>query len=291
MAAHPCDTVLNEVLSRIRPSRIPAEQRQGLNDLRQSVVQFLQQRFPLHHERVGEPVTLGSREKGTDTSLDYDLDVFVPFRYGFRLHARGMKVAVLRALQERFGSAGCTVRDRGVSIAVRRQGPDGEMVVDVVPGMEIELGRYKDGPGNEEHKFLVLYDSIGNAERTTNVHRQVRLVKENMLHYRDSLRLLKGWRQHEGFKVSGFALELLVYRAATAAEAPKTGSPSVLLGHVLRHSIGLLVADEPLQDIGAGYWWPDYLGTETKRQLAGRWQKILRAIDKGDPEGLRSFFP
>ncbi len=165
--------------------------------------------------------------------------------------------------------------------------------IDVVPGMELQAKQYKDKPSKAEEgrNFLKLYDREGNCERTTNIHRQLRLVQENMLHYRDTVRLLKAWRHKEDYRISSYALELMVYRAATAKDAPKTGSPELLLSYVLKSNIAFLEADGKLQDLGANYEWADYLKTAGKVQLARRWKKLLAALVNQDIPLLRSFFP
>lgn len=284
---------LASILTAIRPNNIPGAQKQALNSFRQEVAQFLQQRFPLHFERAGEPITMGSQEKGTDICLGFDLDLFIPFVHGFRLSPKGMKAAVLSALQERYPHPPTTVRDQRVSIGLRRQYGNATLQIDVVPGMEQQSKQYKDKPSKTEEpkNFLVLYDREGNCERTTNVHRQLRLVQENMLHYRDTVRLLKAWRHKEQHVISSYALELMVYQAAMAAGAPKSGSPEKLLRHTLEWAIPFLEKDGKLQDLGANYEWPDYLKPAAKTQLAGRWKKLLAALVNQDIPLLRSFFP
>jgi hypothetical protein len=284
---------LTAILAAIRPNNIPPVQKAALNAFRQEVAQFLQQRFPLHFERAGEPFTMGSHEKGTDTCLNHDIDLFVPFKKDFKLGPKGMKAAVFAALQERFPTPPTVVRDQRVSIGLQRQIGDMLLVIDVVPGMEQKLNQYKDKPSKEEEPkaFLLLYDRESNCERTTNVHRQSRLIKEKMLNFRDTVRLLKAWRHKEQHIISSYALELMVYRAAVAKGAPATGAPDLLLKHVLQHNIPLLESNQSLHDFGANYDWPDFLKPAAKTQLAGRWKKLLDALTAHDTTQLRSFFP
>jgi hypothetical protein len=285
--------ILTAVLAAIRPSQVPPEQRVALNEFRQEVREFLQQRFPMHHERVGEPRTIGSTEKGTDIALSYDIDLILPFKYGYRATAQKMKSELLAALKERFPTPPTIVRDQRVSVGLRRPWRDTELGLDIVPGMEKSPGNYSDTSTDEEKKYLVLYDRESNTERTTNIDKQKRLLIQKAEHYRDIVRLLKAWRyKHQKLlPIGSYALELLVYQAATASSAPKTGSLEKLLRYTLQWAIPFLEKDGILQDIGANYPWPDYLKPATKMQLAALWKKLLAALESSDTTQLRSFFP
>lgn len=286
-------TILTQVLHDIHPKRIPAPQKEALNKLRQEVAQVIQQEFPLRIARLGEPRTIGSAEKGTDTALDFDLDLIIPFRFGYYPNAKDLKNAIFQTLSKKFAlHPSTTVRPQRVSVGVIRSlNPSTKIRIDVVPGIEKEANAYDDLSQDIKKKYLTLYDQESNTDRTTNVHLQIKLVLDNMLHYRDTLRLLKAWRHKDGLHIGSYALELLVYRAATAKGAPETGSPEALLKHTLAHLIPFLEADGALQDNGANYDWPDYVKRDTKTQIAGRWRKLLAALEKPDPQALRSFFP
>jgi hypothetical protein len=285
--------VLNMVLASVRPSQVPSAQRAALNDFRQEVREFLQQRFPLHHERVGEPRTIGSYEKGTDIALSYDIDLIIPFKHGYRANAQKMKAELLASLRERFPTPPTTVRDQRVSVGLRRPWNGLVLGLDIVPGMEKSPGAYRDNNPDEDKNYLVLFDRESKCERTTNVDKQKRLLLKHAAHYRDIIRLLKAWRlkHRPPFPIGSYALELLVYQAATSTGAPPTGSPEALMRHVLKWSIPFLEKDGVLQDVGAGYPWPDYLKSGAKVQLAGLWKKLLAALDSKDMSLLRSFFP
>lgn len=283
---------LQEILAAIHPKRIQPVHKEALNAFLQEIAQSIQKRFPLHHERIGEPRKIGSTERGTDVAFKYDLDLLIPFKHGFKADPKGMKNAVFQALKEKFDAPPNTiVRAQRVSIGLIRTHNGRELRVDVVPGMERDVNAYEDSGTNEDKKYLVLYDSVANVNRTTNVHRHGRLIKENALNYRDVVRLLKAWRNKEtSIRLGSFALELLVYRAATAKGAPKTGAIDDLLHFTLGHNIPFLSSDGALQDIGANYAWPDYLNSGGKRQLAGLWRKLQDALETPDPEKLKSFF-
>ncbi len=283
---------LQEILGAIHPKRIPPVHKEALNAFLQEVAQSIQQRFPLHHERIGEPRKIGSTERGTDVAFKYDIDLLVPFKHGFKTDPKGLKNAVFQSLKEKFDDPPHTiVRDQRVSVGLIRTRNGQQLRIDVVPGMEREPKSYDDIGTNEEKKYLVLYDREANVERTTNVYRHSRLIKENALNYRDVVRLLKAWRNKEtSIKIGSFALELLVYRAATAKGAPKTGAIDDLLHFTLAHDIPFLDGDGALQDIGASYAWPDYLNSGAKRQLAGLWRKLQDALETPNPEKLKGFF-
>lgn len=284
--------LLEEILRAIHPTQIPVARKEALNALGQEVAQFLQQRFPLHHERVGELRTMGSKEKGTDVAFHYDLDLFIPFRQGFRNGPKGMKNAVFQAIKGKFENTPVThVRPQRVGMGLVRTIGGQELSIDIVPGMEKSHGAYDDLSADEDKKYLVLYDSTAHTERTTNVHRHSRLIQDKARYYRDVVRLLKAWRNKEtSIRLGSFALELLVYRAAIASDAPQTGTIDELLHFTLTHSIPFLEAKGALQEIGANYSWPDFLSKSGKTQLASLWRKLLSALETPDPEKLRSFF-
>jgi len=278
--------VLDEVLHKIRPNQVPAAQKSALKAFKQEVSSFLQKHYPIRDERVAEPFAGGSQVKGTDIALDYDLDLFIPVRHGFRDKPQKLKADLLNALGDHFKLSQVIVRDQRVSVGLRK----GPLNIDVVPGMEQKAHPYQHTSASEDDKYLILYDRESNEERITNVARQIRLIKKEMTHYRDIVRLLKAWRHREKHIIGSYALELLVYRAATTKDAPKSGSPDVLLRHVLRETIPFLENDGALQDIGANYPWPDYLKAKAKVQLAGLWKKVLAALDGPDASRLRAFF-
>ncbi|MFN8394035.1 MAG: hypothetical protein U0176_05105 [Bacteroidia bacterium] len=283
--------ILNEVLLQIHPNKVPQPQKDALNTFKQEVTVFLQQHYRLRDERVGDPFAGGSQAKGTDIALGYDLDLFVPFKHGFRGKPQAIKADLLNTLRARFAQTGVEVRDQRVSVGLRKLTGMFTLQIDVVPGMELEKHPYQHNSDKEEDKNLILYDRESSKERTTNVARQIRLIKNEMTQYRDTVRLLKAWRHKHDHILGSYALELLVYRASKLPDAPKNGSHDVLLRHVLKQSIPFLEKDGELQDIGANYKWPDYLKPGAKTQLAGLWKKLLAALDGKDMSLLRSFFP
>ncbi len=284
---------LQEILTAIHSKRVEPTYKQAINTFRQEIAQFIQKRFPRHDERIGEPRAIGSTKRGTNVAFKYDIDLLVPFKHGFKTDPKGMKNAVFQELQEKFDASPHTnVRDQRVSIGVIRQYNGREMHIDVVPGMEREINSYDEISTDEDKKYLLIYDREANKEWTTNVDRHSRLIKENALHYRAVVRLLKAWRRKEetSFTLGSFALELLVYGAATAKGAPKNGTIDDLLRFTLKHNIPFLEGDGPLHDIGANYPWPDYLNAGAKRQLAGLWRKLQNALETPDSDKLKSFF-
>jgi hypothetical protein len=283
--------ILTEVLQKVHPNQVPRQQKEALNTFKQEVTVFLQQHYRIGDERVADPFAGGSQVKGTDMSLSYDLDLFLPFKHGFRGKPQAIKADLLNALRARFEQTGVEVRDQRVSVGLRKLIGLHTIEIDVVPGMEKNLGSYKHKSDQEDDQYLILYDRESCKERTTNIARQVRLIKQDTLHYRDTVRLLKAWRHKEGHIIGSYALELMTHQAAKAKGAPTTGSPEALLKHVLKHNIPFLEGNGTLQDIGANYAWEDYLKPGAKTQLAGRWKKLLTALETGEETLLRSFFP
>jgi hypothetical protein len=282
---------LDEILRTIRPNQVTDRQKADLNAFKQEVTTFLQRAYRIHDDRVSDPFAGGSQAKGTEMALNYDLDLFLPFRDGFRGGPQGMKADLLQRLKAQYEKQGILVRDQRVSVGLRKLVGMNTLIIDVVPGMEKGPKAYDHHSKDEDKKYLILYDREANKPRTTNVHRQSRLIKEKMLNFRDTVRLLKAWRHKEQHIISSYALELMVYRAAIAKGAPATGAPDLLLKHVLQHNIPLLESNQSLHDFGANYDWPDFLKPAAKTQLAGRWKKLLDALTAHDTTQLRSFFP
>ena len=282
---------LNEVLASIRSKNTPIAQVEAQSRFQDEVLNFLKERFPKGHERVGEPLIMGSKKKGTDTCIASDIDILVPFKHGYKGGPKAMKQELYKALRERFPNPPTIVRLQRVSVGLRRPFGNGIMLeIDIVPGMEISANSYKEegGTNNEQNKYLYLFDEVKQEKLTTNVHAQIRLIKEKMGPYREIVRLLKAWRENAPISIGSYALELLVYQAAVAKNAPKNGSPEVLLRHVLQHNIPFLSANGSLQDIGANYLWDSYMKAPAKKQLADMWKKLLLALD--GREELKSFF-
>lgn len=287
----PSHQFLEDVLRSVRPNQVTDRQKADLNAFKQDVTTFLQQTYKLRDERVGDPFAGGSQSKGTEMALNYDLDLFLPFRDGFRGSPQGMKADLLQKLRAQYEKQGVLVRDQRVSVGLRKLVGTHTLIIDVVPGMEKGPKAYDHNSADEDKKYMILYDREASKNRTTNVCRQQRLIKEKMLHYRDMVRLLKAWRHKEQHIISSYALELMVYRAAVAKGASGTGAPDALFKHVLKHNIPLLEANDSLHDFGANYEWADFLKPGAKTQLAGRWKKLLAAVEAQDVSLLRSFFP
>lgn len=288
---------LEAILQEIRPKSVPPAQKEALNSFKQEVRESLQKLFPLHVSTVANPFEMGSTKKGTDIALKYDLDLFLPFRFGFGKDTRSVRTSLLHALQAHYKGKNTIVRDQRVSVGLIRMHGSHILHIDVVPGVEKSAGAYKDqAPGDEKQqedsKYLELYDRVANKTLTTNVHRQVRLIKQEAQHYRDTVRLLKAWRfqQPTEYPLGSYAIELMVYEALRADSAPKTGSHDKLLLHVLQYCCERLPTDWELRDIGANNRWKDYLKPGAKQQLAGLWRKLITTLQSSDEAAIRRAF-
>jgi hypothetical protein len=284
------DDILLAALQAASPERLPQQHLDALAAFKQEVINFLQQRFPGGHGNLGAPRSIGSQAKGTDIGPGLDIDLLVPFKHGYQKDAKALRAFLRKTLRKQYPHPPTHVRDQRVSVGLIRHLYGQELRVDIVPGLERSPGDYFDQSADPARTFLLLYDREQDCERPTNVDEQHRLLARDMPHYRDTVRLLKLWCHKERHKISSYALELLVYRAATLTDAPTSGSPSTLLAHVLAASIDFLQSDGALQDIGAQYPWPDYLRPGGKRQLARRWKKLLEALDDSECRHLPDFF-
>lgn len=282
--------LLNAVLAEIKPANVATPAREALMAFSGECLGFIKQRFPLHHERVGEPMSVGHGELGTDLAFLHELEIVVPFKHGYRASPQKVKEEVASALLQRYQGSQTTVREQRVAIRLSRSVEGAELQIDIVPGMERHPGSYAERSLDEDKKYLLLHDRDSACDRSCNFAKRMRLLRAQLQDYCDVVRLLRYWCHLHRFNIDSHALELLVYQASAAKGAPKTGSIEKLLRHVLQWATVFLSHDGILQDIAADYPWPDFLKPASKEQLAALWQRILAAIEHGDQSLLRSFF-
>lgn len=294
MTQHPSiDAYLRAVLFSYHRNRLPRNRLADYKQSRAEVIRFLQQAYPKNTVRADEPIPSGSYEKKTDINCRFDLDLVLPFRFGFMGGPKGMKNDLMKKLQSHYQHRDVRVRNGRYAVCLQiLRGPD-TIEVDVVPGMEKSLGDYKDGSTDDKDKNLVLYDRQENREITTNVHRQIRLIRDRCHAFLPAIKLLKIWKLRSGFKVSSYALELIVHEAVRKQKFQGKKSPTSILRHTLQYIIPKLrdEPDYPLQDLGANYIWESWLKAGGKQQMAAILNQMLSALNQKDPEALQQFFP
>ncbi|HHG85913.1 MAG TPA: hypothetical protein ENJ82_14290 [Bacteroidetes bacterium] len=282
---------LQDVLHSYHRKRLPKNQLAQYNNVRAEVMRFLQQAYPLNSMRAGEPFPSGSYTKRTDINVKFDLDLAVPFRYGFKKGAQGMKADVFNTLKKQFSSSKTKVFNGRVAVHLEFIRGVHTIEVDVVPGMEKKLNSYSDSDKNEEHKFLILFDRVRSEEVITNIHRQNRIVQQEFGSFRPALLLLKVWKYQTKTKVNAYALEMMVYEALKKKKISGKKSPQKVLCHVLEYMIPRLQNNCSLTDCGAGIEWKDFMKEGAKHSLAGRLSKVYEALQDEDLAVIRASFP
>ncbi len=284
-------SILSDILLDLRPTALPSTHKAAHNVFKQEVREYLQKSFPKGKYTCGDPFEVGSTKKKTTITLRYDLDLFVPFSRSAYHDEKSMVDSVHKALLAYRFHKNTEVRRQRVSVGLLRYVGSQLLAIDVVPGMEKRLGAFQ-ATGPEDSQFLVLYDRVAGKPVTTNVHRQLRIMKQRIGHYRDVIRLLKAWRfqQPNEFPLGSYAIEMMVYDAATSPDAPRSGNPAEFLHHVLQHCIQCLYQGWELIEVGTGKRWNDYLSPGAKTHLAGLWSQLLRILQDGDEEEIRQCF-
>jgi hypothetical protein len=290
--------ILEDVLRLVRPDQITVGHRADLAAFKEEVSCFLQAQYKFPQDRVDVPFVAGAQVHGTEMALAFDLDLFLPFCFGFQGGTGGMKAEVTQRLLHHFTPMGVAVRSQRVSVGLRKLVGMHTLYINVVPGMETAPHAYDAASTDEARHNLLLEDSDVAASHLTNVLRHERLLHAHIPAYADTLRLLKAWRYKMDHPITSFALELIVYHAAQAKPQATKQSPTASaevqrLRQVLQWAIPFLEKDGALLDIGTDTPWPDYLLPLKKKQLAAQWKKLLTALEGGnyDPKHLRSFFP
>jgi hypothetical protein len=283
--------ILEAVLQELRPTALPPDQMAALNAFKQEVRELLQKTFPKGKYACADPIEMGSLKKKTSISLCYDLDLLVPFKREAFNDEKALRSEVFKALANHSFRSKTEVRNQRNSIGLQRYVGSQLLSIDVVPGLERKAGDFQLGK-SEDDLFLVIYDREVGRPTITNVHRQVRVIKQSIPLYRDTIRLLKAWRlqQPNDFPLGSYALEMMVYAAARATGAPPSGNHAKLLVYVLTYCIEQLQGDWKLVDVGSGKVWADYLKKGAKDQLAGLWRKLLSTIQDGEETSIRRCF-
>ena len=266
------------------------------HNMRQEVTEVLKSEFPVGKELSGDPMNAGSWQKNTAVNRKFDLDILAPFKFRDKQKgAQKIKGEVYNVMRSHFGSRpGYKVRDQRVSTGISFQ-KGGELIeIDVVTGMEPREGFYlpEMSDPNDERKDLILFDRYSGQKIKTNVHRQIRIVKNDLVHYHTPIRLLKTWKKVHDQHIGSYAIELIAHLAYKAKGAPKSGSPDKLLRHILEYSIDLL-PDLKLVDLGVGREWTDFLNPNQRNELKGEFKRMLKALDPNAPDFdlIRKLFP
>ena len=176
---------------------------------REKLKQFIETKF--HKKLVSPPENAGSFHKRTAIASNYDLDIIVPFKRTSFSSLEKMFDSVHRVIDKSFGhEAVVTKQTKAISIAFDE---DTEPIYfDIVPGREIN--------NYGKDRMLNLYVSPEwvwqrGSSFKTNVRSQLELTKDKP-QARTVIKLLKCYRDKNGFELSGPILEQSVVEAMSS---------------------------------------------------------------------------
>lgn len=290
---------LSQVLESLSQSKLPNDVKQRAEQCRTEVTEVLRQQLDGKVLRAGSPVPAGSWTKNTEVNCKFDFDVVVPFRRGGLAgdtdlnKLKDMRKRVQTALENHYrNNRFVKVRAQRFSTGVHFNSNGRLYEVDVVPGMEASAGSYRES-GPEEAKDLFLYNSTNNTLLRTNVHRQIRIMRE-LGPWREIIRLLKAWNKLKNSgRISSYAIELMVKMASETLEGKAAKDLGDRLEYVLGWLSRFLAETNPqLTDVGCGNQWSDFIKPTERENLANRFANMLkdlrgeRAADK-----VKEFFP
>lgn len=276
---------LNQILQSISQSELSHDVKQQAEKYRTEVMDVLRQQLDGTTLRAGNPVPAGSWTKNTEVNFQFDFDLVLPFRQGGLAGDSGlnklkdMRKKVQTALENHYRHKPfVTVRAQRFSTGVHFDNNGRRYEIDVVPGMEASAGSYREN-GPEEAKDLLLYNRTNDTLLRTNVHRQIRIIR-NLGPWREIIRLLKAWnkRKNDG-NISSYAIELMVKMASETAE----GKAAKDLGDRLEYMLGwlsqfLAQPNPQLTDVGSGNQWVYFVKPKENENLANRFANMLKDL-------------
>lgn len=173
---------------------------------RERVKQLLENKF--HKKLVASPEDAGSFHKRTAIASNYDLDIIVPFKRTSFRNLEHMFESVHRVINNSFSNE-ATVTKQTKAISIEFDQETEPVYFDIVPGREIN--------NYEKDKLLNLYvrpDWVWQRGSSfkTNVGSQRKLTR-NKPQARTVIKLLKCYRDKNGFELPGTILEQCVTEA------------------------------------------------------------------------------
>jgi len=201
---HPLNTdlLLVGIVNDIRLNKSD-RQYQTLSSKADSLINLLKRKY--HNKLDGEPMKLGSTEKGTALRNKFDLDICLPFRPGSFSSTEEMYYSVLECMEKYVGQNSVVkVRDQKKSVGVILEIRGNKYKIDVVP--------YKLTKGNSSSGYLYVNSKniFGNSQsRTkTDIYRlkNIRFSETQ----KKIVTALKHWKNKNDVPISSHLLENLV---------------------------------------------------------------------------------
>jgi hypothetical protein len=168
-----------------------------------TLINILKRKY--HNKLDGEPMKLGSTEKGTALRNKFDLDICLPFKPGSFSSTEEMYYSVLECLENHVGqNSVVNIRDQKKSVGVILEIRGDRYKIDVVP--------YKLTKGNSSSGYLYVNSKnifVNNSSRTkTDIYRlkNIRLSETQ----KKIVTVLKHWKNKYDVPISSHLLENLV---------------------------------------------------------------------------------
>lgn len=290
---------LSQVLESLSQSKLSDDVTRQAEEYRTEVMDVLRRQLDGTTLRAGNPVPAGSWTKNTEVNFQFDFDVMLPFRQGGLAgdtdlnKLKDMRKKVQTALENHYRNKPFVkARAQRFSTGVHFDNNGRLYEIDVVPGMEASAGSYREN-GSEEAKDLFLYNRTNNTLLRTNVHRQIRVMRE-LGPWREIIRLLKAWnkRKNNG-SISSYAIELMVKMASETKEAKGAKSLGDRLEYMLGWLSQFLTQPNPqLTDVGCGNQWSDFVKPTECQNLANRFANMLKDL-RGERAAtkVKEYFP
>ncbi|MBL7933518.1 MAG: hypothetical protein JNL60_16555 [Bacteroidia bacterium] len=180
----------------------------------------------LGNKLASEPMRLGSTEKGTALSDNFDIDICLPFKHSSFNSTVEMYEYVLNFLAGLVGRESIVrIRDQKKSIGVILALRGEEYKIDIVP-YKITNKR-----GNKTSGYLFLNDSTRPSYTKTDVHalKSLKLTDTQ----KKIVVVLKHWKTKNNLPLSSYLLENLVIDAYHYNEVPRKFTKKVIM--VLEH--------------------------------------------------------
>jgi hypothetical protein len=222
---HPLNTdiLLLGIVNDIRLSKHDRNY-QTLNSKADSLITILKRKY--HEKLDGEPMKLGSTEKGTALRNNFDVDICLPFRPGSFASTEEMYYSVLECMENYVGkNSVIKIRDQKKSVGVILEIRGNRYKIDVVP--------YKLTKGDSSSGYLYVnsknFIGKGPHRTKTDIHR-LKNIKLSEIQ-KKIVTILKHWKNKYDVPVSSHLLENLVldYYHYNRNNIPKSLTKKVMM--------------------------------------------------------------
>ncbi|MCC6369946.1 MAG: hypothetical protein IT236_02950 [Bacteroidia bacterium] len=217
------DAILLGLLPEVKLSKTDSNY-QMLDRKATKLTEFLQ--LKLGDKLSGDPMRLGSTEKGMALADNFDIDICLPFKSDSYASTAEMYEDVFELMESLVGYHGIiNVRDQRKSVGVIFELRGDEYKIDLVP-YKITAKR-----GNKTSGYLYVNDSSNPSYTKTDIHK-LKSFKLTETQKRIVV-LLKHWKALNDIPLSSHLLEHLVKDASDYNQVPRNFTKKLVM--VLRH--------------------------------------------------------